>query len=260
MSEVSGQPRSDRRAPSRRAARHHRRPRRQELGAQADGGDDPRRRHVRAVQRAEHRRRRRSWASCWRPSASAPRCRRPAACRLVNDGDLLPVAPYEQVERIRASINVLGPLLTRCGRVRLSMPGGDDFGARPIDMHVAGLEAMGAEFKFSHGELEATADRLHGADDHVRVPQRRGDREHRHRRRVRRRGHHRSRTPPGNPRSSTSARCSSRWGPTSRVSARHGWWCAASSRGRCGPPTTAPCPTASRPPPTSPPSRWPAVS
>ena len=44
------------------------------------------------------------------------------------------------------------------------MPGGDDFGARPIDMHVAGLEAMGAEFKFSHGYLEARADRLHGAD------------------------------------------------------------------------------------------------
>ena len=59
---------------------------------------------------------------------------------------------------------MLGPLLTRFGRVRLSMPGGDDFGARPIDMHVAGLEQMGATFKFSHGELEATADRLHGAD------------------------------------------------------------------------------------------------
>jgi UDP-N-acetylglucosamine 1-carboxyvinyltransferase len=44
------------------------------------------------------------------------------------------------------------------------MPGGDDFGARPIDMHVAGLEAMGATFKFSHGYLEAFADRLHGAD------------------------------------------------------------------------------------------------
>jgi UDP-N-acetylglucosamine 1-carboxyvinyltransferase len=44
------------------------------------------------------------------------------------------------------------------------MPGGDDFGARPIDMHVAGLEAMGATFKFSHGYLEASADRLHGAD------------------------------------------------------------------------------------------------
>ena len=91
---------------------------------------------------------------------------RPAADRLLltDTGDLTPVAPYELVERIRASINVLGPLLTRCGHVRLSMPGGDDFGARPIDMHVAGLEAMGATFKFSHGYLEAFADRLHGAD------------------------------------------------------------------------------------------------
>ena len=91
---------------------------------------------------------------------------RPAADRLLltDTGDLTPVAPYELVERIRASINVLGPLLTRCGHVRLSMPGGDDFGARPIDMHVAGLEAMGATFKFSHGYLEAFANRLHGAD------------------------------------------------------------------------------------------------
>jgi UDP-N-acetylglucosamine 1-carboxyvinyltransferase len=91
---------------------------------------------------------------------------RPSPDRLLltDTGDLTPVAPYELVERIRASINVLGPLLTRCGHVRLSMPGGDDFGARPIDMHVAGLEAMGATFKFSHGYLEAFADRLHGAD------------------------------------------------------------------------------------------------
>lgn len=90
---------------------------------------------------------------------------RPAAgcLTLTNSGDLTPVAPYELVERIRASINVLGPLLTRCGHVRLSMPGGDDFGARPIDMHIAGLEAMGATFKFSHGYLEAFADQLHGA-------------------------------------------------------------------------------------------------
>ena len=91
---------------------------------------------------------------------------RPGPDRLLlsNTGDLTPLAPYELVERIRASINVLGPLLTRCGHVRLSLPGGDDFGARPIDMHVAGLEAMGATFKFSHGYLEAFADRLHGAD------------------------------------------------------------------------------------------------
>ncbi len=88
----------------------------------------------------------------------------PGSLVLVNRGDITPVAPYELVERIRASINVLGPLLTRCGHVRLSLPGGDDFGARPIDMHVAGLEAMGATFKFSHGYLEAFADRLHGAD------------------------------------------------------------------------------------------------
>ena len=88
----------------------------------------------------------------------------PGRLELTNSGNIVPVAPYELVERIRASINVLGPLLTRCGHVRLSLPGGDDFGSRPIDMHIAGLEAMGATFKFSHGYVEAFADRLHGAD------------------------------------------------------------------------------------------------
>ena len=82
---------------------------------------------------------------------------------MVNDGDITPVAPYELVERIRASINVLGPLLGRFGRVSLSMPGGDDFGSRPIDMHLKGLEAMGATFEMAHGVVEARADRLHGA-------------------------------------------------------------------------------------------------
>jgi len=71
--------------------------------------------------------------------------------QLVNGGDISPVAPYELVERIRASINVLGPLLGRYGRVDLSLPGGDDFGSRPIDMHLKGLEAMGAVFELSHG-------------------------------------------------------------------------------------------------------------
>lgn len=82
---------------------------------------------------------------------------------LTNHGDITPVAPYELVERIRASINVLGPLLTRCGTVTLSLPGGDDFGSRPIDMHVAGLEAMGATFEMRQGYLVAHAERLHGA-------------------------------------------------------------------------------------------------
>lgn len=84
--------------------------------------------------------------------------------RMVNRGDIHPVAPYELVERIRASINVLGPLLGRYGHVSLSLPGGDDFGSRPIDMHLKGLEAMGATFELRHGVVEARAERLHGAD------------------------------------------------------------------------------------------------
>ena len=82
---------------------------------------------------------------------------------LTHSCDLTPVAPYELVERIRASINVLGPLLTRCGRVKLSMPGGDDFGSRPIDMHLKGLEQMGASFELRHGYVEAVCERLRGA-------------------------------------------------------------------------------------------------
>jgi UDP-N-acetylglucosamine 1-carboxyvinyltransferase len=71
--------------------------------------------------------------------------------------EVRPEAPYELAEQIRASINVLGPCLARCGRVSVGMPGGDDFGGRPIDMHVAALEAMGAHVELRHGDLEATA-------------------------------------------------------------------------------------------------------
>jgi UDP-N-acetylglucosamine 1-carboxyvinyltransferase len=67
--------------------------------------------------------------------------------------DLRPVAPYELVERMRASVVVLGLLLARCGEVRMPLPGGDDFGDRPIDFHVNGLTAMGARFEISHGEV-----------------------------------------------------------------------------------------------------------
>jgi UDP-N-acetylglucosamine 1-carboxyvinyltransferase len=89
---------------------------------------------------------------------------------MVNNGDLTPVAPYELVEKLRASINVLGPLLGRCGYVKLSMPGGDDFGSRPIDMHLKGLEAMGATFEMRHGYIEGRADRLHGANITLEFP------------------------------------------------------------------------------------------
>jgi UDP-N-acetylglucosamine 1-carboxyvinyltransferase len=73
-----------------------------------------------------------------------------------------PEAPYELVERMRASIVVLGPLLGRFGTARVSVPGGDDFGHRPIDMHLRGLEELGATFTTSHGYIEGRADRLVG--------------------------------------------------------------------------------------------------
>jgi len=87
----------------------------------------------------------------------------PGVLRIETPAELVPEAPYELVERIRASILVLGPLLARCGRARVSMPGGDDFGARPIDMHLSGLEALGAAFELRHGYLEGTVERLTGA-------------------------------------------------------------------------------------------------
>lgn len=68
--------------------------------------------------------------------------------------EINPEAPYELVEKMRASVVVLGPLLARCGRALVSMPGGDDFGPRPIDMHLRALEALGVEFTSSHGNIE----------------------------------------------------------------------------------------------------------
>jgi len=75
---------------------------------------------------------------------------------------LVPEAPYELVERMRASIVVLGPLLARYGRARVALPGGDDFGPRPIDMHLRALEEMGATFESRHGYLEGRVDGLVG--------------------------------------------------------------------------------------------------
>jgi len=87
-----------------------------------------------------------------------------AECRFVGSTveidvpeDLLPEAPIDLVRRMRASILVLGALLARCGEARVALPGGDDFGSRPIDMHLEGLEALGAEFDLVHGELIARA-------------------------------------------------------------------------------------------------------
>src|ERR1700757_3841711 len=75
-----------------------------------------------------------------------------------------PEASYELVKTMRASTLVLGPLLARCGRARVSLPGGCAIGARPIDLHIKGLERLGAKITQDHGYVEATADRLRGAE------------------------------------------------------------------------------------------------
>jgi UDP-N-acetylglucosamine 1-carboxyvinyltransferase len=80
-------------------------------------------------------------------------------CRTLSD----PEAKYEIVKTMRASSLVLGPLVARAGMARVAMPGGCAIGGRPIDLHIRGLEKMGATITQAHGYLEARADRLKGA-------------------------------------------------------------------------------------------------
>lgn len=80
-------------------------------------------------------------------------------------------AEYELVRKMRASINVLGPILTRVGIAEISLPGGDAIGSRGLDFHIAGLEALGATVKFEHGYIIATApDGLVGATFELTFP------------------------------------------------------------------------------------------
>src|SRR5262245_49842389 len=87
-------------------------------------------------------------------------------CGLSRDGDTLTIdvpeeieyeADYELVRRLRASITVLGPLLARCGRAKVALPGGDSIGSRGLDMHVAGLARLGAQVHVEHGYVVAEA-------------------------------------------------------------------------------------------------------
>jgi len=75
-----------------------------------------------------------------------------------------PEASYELVKTMRASTLVLGPLVARCGHARVSLPGGCAIGARPIDMHIKGLESLGAKIEQQHGYVSASATRLKGAE------------------------------------------------------------------------------------------------
>jgi UDP-N-acetylglucosamine 1-carboxyvinyltransferase len=79
-------------------------------------------------------------------------------------------APYDLVRTMRASVLTLGPLLARYGYAKVSSPGGCAIGERPIDLHLAGLEAMGARIDLHEGYIEARADRLHGAEIYLDIP------------------------------------------------------------------------------------------
>ncbi len=81
------------------------------------------------------------------------------SCRILSD----PTAKYEIVKTMRASSLVLGPLVARTGLARVAMPGGCAIGGRPIDLHIKGLETMGAVISYEHGYIEARAERLKGA-------------------------------------------------------------------------------------------------
>jgi UDP-N-acetylglucosamine 1-carboxyvinyltransferase len=79
-------------------------------------------------------------------------------------------APYDLVKKMRASFTVLGPLLARKGYAKVAMPGGCDIGARPIDFHVKGIQALGAYVNTEHGFVEAESDRLRGAEIYLDFP------------------------------------------------------------------------------------------
>ena len=101
-------------------------------------------------------------------------------CRLWFSGDdvlhvevpeqLRPHASYDLVSRMRASIAVLGPLLARCGEAMVALPGGDDFGSRPIDMHLSALERLGVDIDVSHGYVHARTSMLKGEEVSLEWP------------------------------------------------------------------------------------------
>jgi UDP-N-acetylglucosamine 1-carboxyvinyltransferase len=84
--------------------------------------------------------------------------------------DLKPEAPYDLVRTMRASVLCLGPLLARLGRARVALPGGCAIGARPVDLHLKGLEQMGAVFELESGDIIGNCDRLHGAHIQLDFP------------------------------------------------------------------------------------------
>ena len=165
-------------------------------------------------------------------------------------------ASYELVKTMRASTLVLGPLVARLGHARVSLPGGCAIGARPIDLHLKGLEKLGANITQEHGYIEARADRLKGRAHCLRQ-----DHRHRNRRPAdgRRSGRRRDRSGElraASPKSSTSRHCSTRWARTLKAPAPTLSTC--TELRNCTARAIASSPIASRPEPSSSPPRLPA--
>ena len=94
----------------------------------------------------------------------------PHELSLTNSGNITPEVPFEKFDKMRASLNVLGPLLTHYGSARINWPGGDDYGGRPINLHVAGLQKMGATVEEGLYDIFAVADRLKGTNIELDIP------------------------------------------------------------------------------------------
>ncbi len=94
----------------------------------------------------------------------------PGTLKINADEIVCAEAPYDLVRTMRASVLVLGPLLARRGYARVSLPGGCAIGARPVDQHLSGFEAMGAMISLEHGYIEARAERLQGARIYLDIP------------------------------------------------------------------------------------------
>ena len=89
----------------------------------------------------------------------------------INTGDLKSFEPsYDLVRKMRASFLVMGPILSRFGRIKISLPGGCNIGSRPIDLHLKGFNQLGAEINLGHGYVEASCKRLKGAKVYLDFP------------------------------------------------------------------------------------------
>ncbi len=92
-------------------------------------------------------------------------------CVILNSDNITSIeAPYDFVRTMRASVLVLGPLIARTGRAKVSLPGGCAIGARPVNLHIMGLEKMGVQITLSEGYIEARASRLRGATVYFDIP------------------------------------------------------------------------------------------